>query len=286
MIFVMVFVIIGILGIPYMWLVFSDDHHATAYGMSTAADTAPEAEPAPASAAADATPAGEVETPAPAAAAEVPVEAAPTAEAPTEPEAAAAPAEETPATEVTPAEKPAEPAPAAPEKEEPPPRVLPTDDEIAAWANGADVSSIGTLFEDLPLKKFDTFNTKFRGQEILPQHWQAISELEAPDDEVFDGLPEVGTLRQQYRDQELARRRLGAMKVAWRELRGRKPGLWQVSDLMAAIRRIIDKQIEVDFNDLLHGTRDLWRGMTLPVGQEQVEILWACIALVRKGTKK
>ena len=155
-----------------------------------------------------------------------------------------------------------------------------------AGANGADVDSIGTLFEGLVLKRFDTFNTKFRTQEILPQHWQVISELDAPDDDVFDRLPEVGNLRQQYRDQELARRRLGALKVAWRELRGKSPGLWQVPDLMAAIRRIIDKQIEVDFNDLLHAARDLWLGMTLPVGKEQVEILWACIALVRKGTKK
>ena len=271
MIFVMVFVILGILGIPYMWLVFTDDHHAIAYGASEEAKT----EEAP-------TGSDEVAATPP----QATVAAPPTAEATSEPEVTAGAAKQKPAIATEPANKPAEPDEPAPKKEEPPPRVLPSDDEISAWANGADVASIGTLFEGLVLKKFDTFNTKFRSQEILPQHWQVISELEVPNDEVFDGLPEIGTLRQQYRDQKLARRRLGAMKVAWRELRGKSPGLWQVSDLMAAIRRIIDKQIEVDFNDLLHGARDLWRSMTLPVGQEQVEILWACIALVRKGTKK
>ena len=309
MIILMVFVTIGILGIPYMWLIFTDDHHSIAYGATAAADTAPEPEAAAASTAAAAVsepkararaeetteemPSGGGEATATATVAEAAVTAAPTDDAPTEPEATAAPAEEKPAVtsepaaEAPPAKEDAEkPTKSEPEKDEPPPRVLPSDDEISAWANGADVASIGTLFEGLLLKRFDAFNAQFRNKEILAQHWQVISELETPDDEVFDGLPEVGYLRQQYRDQELARRRLGAMKVAWRELRGKSPGLWQVPDLMAAIRRIIDKQIEVDFNDLLHAARDLWRGMTLPVGKEQVEILWACIALVRKGTKK
>ena len=165
-------------------------------------------------------------------------------------------------------------------------RVLPSDEQIAAWAAGEDVASIGTLFEGLKLQRFDAFNAQIRNKEILPQHWQPISTDEVPADEVFDGLPEVSNLRQRYRDQELARQRLGAMKIAWRELRGKRPGLWTVADLMAALRRIIQKEIEVDFNALLSAARDLWRGMTLPMGQEQVEILWACIAMIRKGTKK
>ncbi len=176
---------------------------------------------------------------------------------------------------------------AAPEKPEPPPpRDLPSYEAIAAWAAGEEVGNIGILFEGLALKRFDTFSTQIRNKEILPQHWQAISESEVPADEVFDGLPEVSNLRQRYRDQDLARRRLGAMKVAWRELRGKRPGLWSMGDLMAALRRIIQKDLEVDFNELLSGARDLWLGMTVPMGQEQVEILWASIALIRKGTKK
>ena len=180
----------------------------------------------------------------------------------------------------------ADSAAAAKEKPEPPARVLPSDEEIAAWAAGEDVASIGTLFEGLKLQRFDAFNAQIRNKEILPQHWQPISTDEVPADEVFDGLPEVSNLRQRYRDQELARQRLGAMKIAWRELRGKRPGLWTVPDLMAALRRIIQKEIEVDFNALLSATRDLWSAMTLPMGKEQVEILWACIAVIRKGTKK
>ncbi len=169
---------------------------------------------------------------------------------------------------------------------EPPARVLPSAEDLAAWAAGAEVESIGTLFEGLKLARYDAFCAKIRNKEILPQHWQVITADEAPGGEVFDGLPEVGNLRVKYADQELARRRLGAMKIAWRELRGKRPGLWQVGDLVAALRRIIQKEIEVDIYELLSGTRDLWRGMTLPMGKEQVEILWAAIAVIREGTKK
>ena len=45
MIFLMVFMIIGILGIPYMWLIFTDDHHAIAYGTTIANETGPEPQP-------------------------------------------------------------------------------------------------------------------------------------------------------------------------------------------------------------------------------------------------
>ena len=114
MIFVMVFVIIGILGIPYMWLIFGDDHHTTAYGASIPADAAPGPEPAAtepaASVEAEATDARTGE--------QVSTDEGPTGsseEAATEAVAAAA---------VT-------ASPAVPAKEEPPPRVLPTDEEIA-----------------------------------------------------------------------------------------------------------------------------------------------------------
>ena len=93
-------------------------------------------------------------------------------------------------------------------------------------------------------------------------------------------------MRQLYRDQGLARRRLDAMKVAWRELRGKRPNLWAVPDLLAAMRRIIAKSIAIDWTDLLTAVRDLWRSSTLPAGKEHVEILWACLGVVRDGTKK
>lgn len=187
----------------------------------------------------------------------------------------------------TPSEAAAEqPQPQSEPKPEPAPRVLPSDEDIAAWAAGDEVESIGTLFEGLKLARYDAFCAQIRNKEILPQHWQVITADEAPDDKVFDGLPEVGNLRVKYADQKLARRRLGAMKIAWRELRGKRPGLWQVGDLVAALRRIIQKEIEVDIYELLSGARDLWRGMTLPMGREQVEILWAAMVVIRKGTKK
>ena len=69
------------------------------------------------------------------------------------------------------------------------------------------------------------------------------SALRPPEDAEFERLPEIGRLRQVYRDQALARKRLDAMKIAWRELRGKRPSLWQVPDLMAAMRRIIAKQV-------------------------------------------
>ena len=174
---------------------------------------------------------------------------------------------------------------AAPPKDEGPPRALPSQDDIARWAGGGD-ANVGILFEGLPLARFDAFVTKIRNEEILPQHWQVISALRPPPDDEFERLPEVGRLRQLYRDQALARRRLDAMKIAWRELRGKRPNLWAVPDLLAAMRRIIAKSIAIDWTDLLTATRDLWRSSTMPAGKEHVEILWACLGVVRDGTKK
>ncbi|HEX2465880.1 MAG TPA: hypothetical protein VHR17_14760 [Thermoanaerobaculia bacterium] len=174
---------------------------------------------------------------------------------------------------------------AAAAKDEGPPRALPSQEDIARWAAGGD-ANVGILFEGLPLARFDAFVTKIRNEEILPQHWQVISALRPPEDAEFERLPEIGRLRQIYRDQALARKRLDAMKTAWRELRGKRPSLWQVPDLMAAMRRIIAKQIPVDWTELLSAVRDLWQSSTLPAGKEHVEILWACLGLVRDGTKK
>ena len=174
---------------------------------------------------------------------------------------------------------------AAPKADEGPPRALPSPDDIARWAAGGE-ANVGILFEGLPLARFDGFVTKIRNEEIIPQHWQVISALRPPEDAEFERLPETGRLRQLYRDHAVARRRLDAMKIAWRELRGKRPSLWAVPDLLAAMRRIVAKQTPIDWTDLLTAVRDLWQSSTLPAGKEQVEILWACLALVRDGTKK
>jgi nucleoid-associated protein YgaU len=169
--------------------------------------------------------------------------------------------------------------------DEGPPRALPSQEDIARWAAGGD-ANVGILFEGLALARFDTFVTKIRNEEIVPQHWQVITALRPPDDAEFERLPEVGRLRQVYKDHTVARRRLDAMKIAWRELRGKRPSLWAVPDLLAAMRRIIAKQVAVDWNDLLTVVRDLWLSSPMPAGKEQVEILWAALSLVRDGTKK
>ena len=94
------------------------------------------------------------------------------------------------------------------------------------------------------------------------------------------------TLRLQYRDQELSRRRLGALEAAWEELRGKAPSLWNASDVFAALRRIIQKKRDVDFYDFLTAVRDVWGGLSLPHGREQLEVLWACLEFIRTKTKK
>ena len=184
----------------------------------------------------------------------------------------------------TPTPPSAEAAP--PPKPKPEPRELPSEEEIAAWVQGAELPSLANLFNILPIKKFDALVMQIRKAELVPQHWQVISSTEPPDEAVFDRLPAIAKLRRGYRDEGLARRRLEALKTAWVELRGLQPSMWATLDVFAAMRRIIDKGIEVDFHDLLSAVRDVWRNMDLPRGQENLEILWTCLAFVRGKTKK
>lgn len=176
-----------------------------------------------------------------------------------------------------PAAKPAKPAA--------PPRELPSQEQIADWYAGADCPSIDNLFNNLVLMKFDALVMQIRKQELLPQHWQILGDAEV-DEAAFDRLPEIGRLRVRYKDQQLARRRTEALRVAWRELRGKRPNLWTVPDLLAAMRRIIEKGIEIDFHDLLSAERDVWADLSIPFGREQREILWAVVSFVRDKTKK
>jgi hypothetical protein len=181
-------------------------------------------------------------------------------------------------------EPPATPAKAAPAAG--PPRALPSDEDIAAWIHGADVPTLGAVFEGIDVKRFDALVMQVRKEELVPQHWQVLSSHAAPDDTVFDQLPEVGRLRARYKDQELSRKRLPHLRYAWRELGGRRPNIWTVADLLAAMRRIYDKKHPVDWTELLSAMRDIWRDSDLPFGRDQLEILWACLVLIRKNTKK
>ena len=187
---------------------------------------------------------------------------------------------------VTPEAAP-EPPPKLPAKPQAPPaRELPDIEGIARWANGEDYPLLGVLFENLPLKKFDALVMQIKKEELLPQHWQVITAHHAPDELAFDDLYEVGRLRVQYKDQELSRRRLAALEVAWEELRGKAPSLWSASDVFAALRRVIQKKREVSFYELLTVIRDVWSNLRIPHGKEQTEVLWACLEFARKKTRK
>jgi hypothetical protein len=175
-------------------------------------------------------------------------------------------------------------AKAAPKKPEP--RALPGPEDVPRWIAGEEAPVLGALFDQRNLKTFDALVMQIRKDELLPQHWQVITALKAPPDEEFDRLAEVGRLRLRYKDQELARRRIEPLRVAWRELRGKRPGLWNVGDLFAALRRIYDSGEKVDFYELLTATRDVWRDLTLPFGRQQLDLLWNVLELVREKTKK
>jgi len=190
---------------------------------------------------------------------------------------------------VEPTSAPAPPPAARPPAAIPPAapaRPLPSQEDIADWIDGAEVPLIGAPFEGLTMARFDALVMQVRKEEAIPQHWQAISDRAVPDDLAFERLPEVGGLRVRYKDQELSRRRLAPLRLAWRELAGRRPAMWSVSDLFAAMRRLYEHNAKVDWTDLLTAIRDVWRDLELPHGREQLEVLWTCLAIVRKNTKK
>ncbi|HSK76569.1 MAG TPA: hypothetical protein VLQ45_08940 [Thermoanaerobaculia bacterium] len=178
---------------------------------------------------------------------------------------------------------PGKPAPAAAAA---PARALPSPEEIGAWIHGADLPTLGALFEGLPVVKFDALVMQVRKEELIPQHWQVISDRVPLDPLDFERLPEVGRLRVRYKNQELSRRRTGTLRYGWLELAGKRPVTWTVSDLFAAMRRIVEHKHPVDWTEFLTATRDVWRDLELPHGREQLEVLWNCLVLIRKNTKK
>lgn len=183
-------------------------------------------------------------------------------------------------------ESPEEGAAAKPAAAPAPARDLPSQDDIAAWIRGQNLPSLSYLFDQLNLKRIDGLIMQIRKEELLPQHWQVVSQREIADDTSFDRLVEVARLRSRLADPEAPDPRAVALKIAWRELGGKQPSLWTVADLMVVLRRIIDREIEIDFHDLLSAVRDVWAGMTLPHGQAQLDQLWAVLSLVRQKTKK
>ncbi|HET9225450.1 MAG TPA: hypothetical protein VFR31_02190 [Thermoanaerobaculia bacterium] len=189
-----------------------------------------------------------------------------------------------PAAPAAPAET--KPVPAKPAAPAAPLRPLPSDEDISAWIHGADVPVLGAVFEGLDVKRFDALMMQVRKEELVPQHWQVLSSHQAPDDIVFNRLPEVGGLRVRYKNQELSRQRLSHLRYGWMEMGGRRPAMWTVPDLFAAMRRIYEKNHPVNWTEFLTAVRDIWRDSGLPFGKEQLEILWACLVLIRKNTKK
>jgi hypothetical protein len=107
---------------------------------------------------------------------------------------------------------------------------LPSPEEIGEWIHGAEIPTIGALFAGLPVAKFDVLVLQVRKEELIPQHWQVLSDHTPPDDLEFERLAEVGRLRVRYKDQELSRRRLHHLRFGWRELGGKRPALWTVPD--------------------------------------------------------
>jgi hypothetical protein len=201
-----------------------------------------------------------------------------------QPEAPAAAA--TAATTSPGAPRPAAAAAARPAAPAAPARPLPSEDDVADWIHGADRPLLGALFEGLTVARFDILVMQIRKEELVPQHWQVISDRTLPPELEFERLPELGALRVRYKDQPLSRRRATALRAAWRELAGKRPAMWTVPDLLAAMRRLLERKQAVDFYDLLTAQRDVWRDLALPLGREQLEILWACLVQVRRSTKK
>jgi hypothetical protein len=176
-----------------------------------------------------------------------------------------------------------DPAPTAPAEKV---RELPSSAEIAQWAKGEDLPTLGALFSELAVARFDVLMLQIRKEELLPQHWQVIGDRTLPDQQVFESYPEIDRLRAASAHSETARGQIEALRIGWPELAGKQPALWTTSDLFVAVRRIIERDLPVDYNELLSATRDVWRGLTLPHGRGQLETLGACLDLIRQKTKK
>lgn len=154
-----------------------------------------------------------------------------------------------------------------------PPAEAPVMPDVAAWVRGADEPAIGSLFEGMDAKRFDELAQPARREE--PAQRQALDDL------VFNRLPEVGRLRVRYKNQELSRQRLGALRFGWLELGGKGPASWTTSDLFAAMRRIRDQGHPVSWTDFVTAARDIWRDAGQH-GREQLQALSGTLARMGK----
>ena len=177
-------------------------------------------------------------------------------------------------------------APQKPAVAKAPARDLPSPEQIGTWIGGQDLPTLAHLFDKPSLKLFDALVMQIRKEELVPQHWQVISERLVPDSLEFHDLGEVRRLRAADQDGKVTQDRLAALEIAWRELGGKQPALWSVADLLAALRRNIEYDLGIDVHDLLSAERDVWAGMTLPHGRTQLDNLWAVLLFVRSKTKK
>ena len=179
-----------------------------------------------------------------------------------------------------------DPAAAKPAKPAPPPRVLPTQEDVARFIAGEDVPEIENLFNLRALKMYDALYMQIKKAELLPQHWQPLTRHEQPDGDAFDSLAAIKRLRAQYGESETSAARVGQLKQAWLALAGKSPSLWTADDLFVAMRRMLASGDKPEYHEMLSAARDLWRGHKLPLGQEQLELLWVCLDFAREKTKK
>ncbi len=161
-------------------------------------------------------------------------------------------------------------------------RPLPSEEDIAAWAAGADLPVVGALLENLDVAKYDLLQAQIRKEDLLPQHWQVLPTRPAPPEAEFERLPEVERLRARGASEA----RIAALRWGWQELRGKRPGLWEAADVFAAFRRILQNARPVVPYDLLTAIRDVWIELPLPRGREQLSILESCLVQARRVTKK
>jgi hypothetical protein len=157
-------------------------------------------------------------------------------------------------------------APPVPKPPAPPPRPLPSEDDVARWAQGEEVPLLGALFAILDLAKFDLLVTQIR------KRGAAASALATARPSRGAGgrssrCCRRSNLRVHYRDHELARRRVDALRAGWRALRGKRPGLWEAADFYAAYRRLLQQRESVAAYDLLTALRDVGARRALPAAR-------------------
>ncbi len=155
----------------------------------------------------------------------------------------------------------------------------PAQRDIEAWIRGEDGPAVGALLQGLDAASFDALVARLRLEGLLtvpspPSHDQL-------DDLSYNRLPDIGALRVHYKNQELSRQRIHHLRFGWRELAGRPPAHWSVTDLFYAIWKIYQKGHPVDWTEMLTGVRDIWR-LELARNRPRLEALWRSLDRLRE----